>query len=84
MPDVFANAISRAAHSRTCASEPGIESSSAVYTVWIESIASTRGRSARACPSTLSTSVSATSDTVATSAPSRRARIATCATDSSP
>jgi len=84
VPVVFANCVSRLAHSRTCASDPGIESSSGVYTVWIESTASTLGLLAIACAMIFSTSVSATSASADTAAFTRRARIAVCATDSSP
>ena len=82
-PSSFAARISRDAASRTCATEPGAELTSAEYIVWIESITQTSGRSASSVASTVSSSVSARISTC--SAPPRRsARSFTCAADSSP
>ena len=43
MPLLLARRVSCAAHSRTCATEPGAEVSCSEYTVWMESITATSG-----------------------------------------
>ena len=80
----LANRTSRAADSRTCTAEPGEDSLSSVCIVWIESTTSTLAPAATACSTMDSTRVSATRRSVSDPSPSRRARSATCRTDSSP
>ena len=84
VPESFAYRTSRAADSRTCTADPGDDSESSVCIVWIESITSTRARTDCASSMTVSTRVSAASRSVSDSSPRRRARSATCRTDSSP
>ena len=43
MPVCLATRVSCAAHSRTCATEPGADVSCSEYSVWIESITATAG-----------------------------------------
>ena len=43
-PVALARRVRWAAHSRTCATEPGAEVSWSEYTVWMESITATAGR----------------------------------------
>ena len=60
----LANCTSCAALSRTCPMLPGAEASCSVNIVWIESIASTAGSTARACSRIASTFVSASTSSV--------------------
>ena len=80
----FAKRTSRAADSRTCTADPGEDSESSVCMVWIESTTRTLARADRASSRIVSTRVSATNRSVPDSRPRRRARRATCRTDSSP
>ena len=73
-----------AAHSRTCATEPGAEVSWSEYTVWIESMTATAGCVTSSVARILSSWISAITLTCEPSSPSRRERNATCAPLSSP
>ena len=84
MPVAFATRVSCAAHSRTCATEPGAEVSCSLYTVWMESMTHTAGCSASSVATIFSRLISASTRTREPSSPSRRERSATCAPDSSP
>ncbi len=84
VPRLLAMRVSCAAHSRTCATEPGAEVSSSLYIVWMESITHTAGCSASRVALIFSRLISATTRTCEPSSPRRRERSATCAPDSSP
>ena len=84
VPARFACRVSCAAHSRTCATEPGADCSVSLHRVWIESITATAGLPASSAPRMRSSCVSASSRTPPASSDSRRARIAICSADSSP
>jgi hypothetical protein len=73
-----------AAHSRTCATEPGAEVSWSEYTVWMESITAIAGCVASSVARIFSSWISASTLTCEPSSPSRRERSATCAPLSSP
>jgi hypothetical protein len=84
VPLVLAKRVRCAAHSRTCATEPGAEVSWSEYTVWIESITAMAGRVASSVAMIFSSWISASTCTCEWSSPSRRERSATCAPLSSP
>ena len=84
VPVALAMRVRCAAHSRTCATEPGALVSWSEYTVWMESITTTAGCSLSTVASTFSSCVSASTCTCDLSSPKRRERKATWAPDSSP
>ena len=84
VPSDLAARVSCAAHSRTCATEPGADVNASENTVWIESITQNFGRSVSIAARIRSSWISASTRTGASRRPSRRARSATCAPDSSP
>ena len=84
VPPALAARVRWAAHSRTCATEPGAEVSWSEYTVWIESITATAGCSAAMVARIFSSWISASTLTCELSRPSRRERSATWAPLSSP
>ena len=84
VPADLAWRVSCAAHSRTCATEPGAEVSCSEYSVWIESMTQKSGASACSANRIFSSWISASTRTFLPSRPSRRARSATCAPLSSP
>ena len=83
MPRPLARVISRAPHSRTCATLPAADSRSGRNTVWIESMTSARGFTSSRCASTTDRSFSGQSKSPSVAMPSRSARIFTCTADSS-
>ena len=84
LPLDLANRVKCAAHSRTCATEPGALVNWSEYTVWIESITAICGDWVCSVAMIFSNWVSANTFTWLWSSPKRRARSATCAPDSSP
>ena len=84
VPLALAARVRCAAHSRTCATEPGAELSWSEYTVWIESITATSGLWACKVARIFSSWISASTRTCERSSPKRRERSATCAPLSSP
>ena len=84
VPPALAARVRCAAHSRTCATEPGAEVSWSEYTVWIESITATAGWTAAMVARIFSSWISASTLTCELSRPSRRERSATWAPLSSP
>ncbi len=84
VPLLLAIRVSCAAHSRTCATEPGADVSASEYSVWIESITATSGLSASSVAWIFSSWISGSSPRLGLSMPSRCARSAICAPDSSP
>jgi hypothetical protein len=83
-PLALATRVRCAAHSRTCATEPGAEVSWSEYMVWIESITQKEGCSTGIVAWMRSSWISACTRTCEPSRPSRRARSATWAPLSSP
>jgi len=84
MPRLLATRVSWAAHSRTCATEPGALLSCSLHSVWIESTTQNCGASASTVARIFSSWISAATRTRVPASPSRRARSATCAGLSSP
>ena len=84
VPVFLAWRASCAAHSRTCATDPGAEVSASEYSVWIESITATSGRAASSAARMRSSWISASSSTFSATSARRVARSATCSADSSP
>ena len=84
VPDCLAKRVSWAAHSLTCATDPGAEVRASEYRVWMESITATSGLISRSVPRIFSSWISACSCRFGASRPSRFARRATCEPDSSP
>ena len=84
VPLALAARVRCAAHSRTCATEPGALVSCSEYTVWMESITATSGRCTSSVARIFSSWISASTRTCDRSNPSRRDRNATCAPLSSP
>ncbi|MNT08702.1 hypothetical protein D3C72_1434520 [compost metagenome] len=83
-PVCLAARVSCAAHSRTCATEPGAELSASEYTVWIESITTTSGFKSCKVDRIFSSWISACNLSSLASMTRRLARRAICAPDSSP
>ena len=84
VPVCLAWRVNCAAHSRTCATEPGADVNASEYTVWIESITATSGLSSASCAKMASRRISGNTGMLASGKSSRRARIATWRADSSP
>ena len=84
MPLRLATRVSWAAHSRTCATDPGADCICSEYSVWIESITATCGRSASSAATMRSSWISASRRTLPAGSARRRARSAICSADSSP
>ena len=84
VPWALAVAASSAALSRTCATDPGADSTRSVRTVWIESTITTAGRASRHGSASASTRVSESASSRAGTSPSRSARSRTCSRLSSP
>ena len=84
MPLDLAMWVSCAAHSRTCATEPGADCSASEYIVWIESITATAGFSDFSCAWIFSRLISASRLSAEASSARRFARNAICCADSSP
>ena len=84
VPVCLAWRVSCAAHSRTCATEPGAEVSASEYTVWIESITATSGFMSASCARMASSRISGSTGRLVSGRESRRARSATWRADSSP
>jgi hypothetical protein len=84
MPRALAVRVRCAAHSRTCATDPGAEVSASEYSVWIESMTQNAGASTSSVAMMRSNWISAITRTREPSSPKRRARSATCAPLSSP
>ena len=72
-PRILATRVSCAAHSRTCATEPGADVSWSEYIVWIESITSKSGAAGNVAKISR-TDVALASPTGAWPSPSRCAR----------
>ncbi|MNV06455.1 hypothetical protein D3C71_968340 [compost metagenome] len=83
-PEALAQRVRCAAHSRTCATEPGADVSWSEYTVWIESITATAGCMDSMVARIFSSWISASTLTWLWSSPRRRERRATWAPLSSP
>jgi len=81
---LLAMRVSCAAHSRTCATEPGAEVSCSEYTVWIESITTMSGLSAAIVAWIFSSWISGNRRRLRASSARRLARNAICCADSSP
>ena len=84
VPVDLAQAMTRAADSRTCETLPGADSSSGVDIVWIESTISSAGRTRSAASSTAEMSVSVSTSNVSWPSAVRSARSLICSADSSP
>ncbi|MCY1546002.1 hypothetical protein D9M68_819770 [compost metagenome] len=84
VPLALAARVRWAAHSRTCATEPGALVSCSEYTVWIESITAMAGLVWSSVARIFSSWISASTLTCEPSSPSRRERSATWAPLSSP
>ena len=76
--------VNCAAHSLTCATEPGAEVSSSEYTVWMESITTASGFSFAIAACIFSSCISANRCIAFASTVNRLARSAICWADSSP
>ena len=84
VPLALAKRVRCAAHSRTCATLPGALLRASLYTVWMESITATCGRSACKVSRIFSSCISASTRTCEPSSPRRRERKATWLALSSP
>ena len=84
MPLVFAKRSNFAVHSRTCPTLPAAVGSSLLYIVWIESITNNAGCTSCACSKIIFKSVAVITSRFSPLLPKRLARIAVCASDSSP